>query len=89
MSVIDAEILRAVGARPTGLRSSIPYYMKVCLVRTKVSPGVVITREVQRDLSQQELMALILEIPDFARLRRYYCSSKERELVLTIFICLV
>ena len=77
MSVLDDHVLRAIGARPTGLRSNIPLYMRISLVRTKVSPGTVITREVQRDISYQEMSALVLEIPDFARLRRYEIVKKK------------
>ena len=71
MSIIDAEVLNAIGARPTGLRSSIPLYMRVKSERTLIPGGPVVHRIVQRDVSSQQLAALVLEIPDFSKLRRY------------------
>ena len=69
MSVIDPDVLQALGARPTGLRAPIPLYMRVYQVTGSGVP--LVNRLVPHDLSSQHLAALILEIPDYLKLRRY------------------
>ena len=71
MSVLDHDVLQAIGAKPTGLRSAIPLYMREKLVRELLPGGQAVTRTVKLDISFQQLAALVLEIPDYARLRRY------------------
>ena len=74
MSVIDHEVLRAIGAKPTGLRVQIPKYMRMRVENVAGSSGA--TGTVQLDLSYQNLSALILEIPDYRKLRRCVHGSK-------------
>ena len=71
MSIIDTKVLQSIGARPTGLRSPIPLYMKVRMENIRAQGGIVVRHSVQTDLSYQQMAALILEIPDFSKLRRY------------------
>ena len=68
MSVIHYDVLRAIGAKPTGLRAPIPLYMRVRLGDAS-SGGL--ARTIHLDLSSQQLAALILEIPDYQKLRRF------------------
>ena len=75
MSIIDASVLQSIGARPTGLRQPIPLYMRERLERVPV-PGN-FTISMQNDLSYQQVAALILEIPDFSKLRR--CVFKRKK----------
>ena len=70
MSIVDVQVLQSIGARPTGLRSPIPLYMRVKCERVPVTNGLVVSHFVQHNLSYQHLAALVLEIPDFSKLRR-------------------
>ncbi len=75
MSVLDDEVVRAIGAVTSGFRIEIPLYMRVSPV---LPPPVPPSRcyhpppPCQRDISIQSLAAIILEIPDMSQLRRYF-----------------
>ena len=84
MSVIDINILRAIGARPTGLRSPIPLYMRERRVTFLTPAGVPASRYVAHDLSYQQTAALLLEISDFSKFRR---CVHERDCIVLINVC--
>ena len=72
MSVIEGDVLRAIGAMPTGLRVPIPLYMRVKFEQVPSGlNGMLVTRAVPTNLSFQQLSGLILEIPDYYKLLRY------------------
>ena len=82
MSVIDPDVLKAIGARPTELRSPIPLYMRV-RHESRYSNGHLVSHSVQRNLLYQNLAALILEIPDYYKLRRYAHMENRKEIVIS------
>ena len=83
MSVIDVDVLRAMGVRPTGLRVPIPLYMRTRLEERQVG-GVKVVRTVQHELSYQQICALLLEIPDFYQFRRYVVVYRKRNETLRL-----
>ena len=84
MSVIHYDILRAIGAKPTGLRAPIPLYMRV---RYEANPQGGLPRTVPLDLSFQQVAALILEIPDYHLLRRYVLTNMKRKNKECVRVC--
>ena len=82
------DVLRAIGAKPTGLRSPIPLYMRVRLDDVPLG----LPRTVHLELSVQHLAALILEIPDYHKLRRFVTfvceigNKKEKGKDLSYFV---
>ena len=70
MSITDVRVLRAIGARPTGMRVEIPKYMRTEIVRAYSTNGIHVSRTLQRDLSFQNLAATLLEVNDLPRYRR-------------------
>jgi len=71
MSQLDNNTLNGMGVHLTGRRLRVPMYMKE-RYETILFRGVSITRRVDRDYSLQELSALILQIQDINKFRRYY-----------------
>jgi len=78
MSVLDDDIVRAIGAVTSGFRVEIPLYMRVLPSSQSVHPRPDdctplpdSTLRIPRDISIQSLAAIILEIPDMSQLRRY------------------
>jgi len=74
MSILDDNIVCAIGAVTSGFRVEIPLYMRVLPTSQAAPQGspTLVPPYRPRDISVQSLAAIILEIPDMSQLRRYF-----------------